>query len=1273
MNGRLKPEKESVISSDVFWSLIQFYYVVKPNLQNFESFFNFFSAAIPFLRPTSTHSSWLSSQLIAYAQQFLTPSFSLPSEVKLNALRGDTSFIIPSLGTQSHAPPIFEEEEQFFRVSSSSHRATNSSLQKTMQFQGFDINDFADLREAHDWFVDEEFIAWAAKNGVCSNTMFRRAYRQDIPWLLKVNTINPTFSKEQDYSGTFYEKNEFVIVAERRNAKGERIPVGMVHYYLMWYYPCVGKDRDAVRAVYVCTLQKVTPETHAKYIETYGASAEPLTGSVLLSLAFLHGQKCQMTMGCCDSTDNSVSFYTSQYGMKALPKGEGKHYTPMQISLVDFDAKNILLQHMSSSYRGTLLCTLASNSDSQSSNSNQMKGTLHLQISKSGKIEKSEIVDHYSSPSQSAIQQIDPHWLRSSSQSAMTDIGRSITTTPDSISLYIHNEVPHFVEPSTVAETFSSSPLSIRHAMFVKSEGENVVISDGNELERELEHCQEELFHVMKENEALLGKLTLSLAQSEQSSEESLTLKERCEKLHDEVMKYTREKHPDLVKTEEEDDDAICEVCGDGDSDYGNMILFCDGCNATVHQCCYDLTRLPQGDWFCNVCEDILVKQMGVRDVLHVTPKNTEASEAVEEDSSMYTVLDRLHELRAKVHCCICGFSKGAMMPTLNEGEYAHVACALWHPYCSVTNTHPKCACIGMEAEVEMGTEFNPASSAAPTANEAKPIEQPSNGQANGQTNEHANGQSSDQSNEQSSEQKSIDPSSQLQSTEPQPTEPQPTPQPPPIPSSYSSVYISPYTSLRSDPDRRRYLIDTSRLGSQRRALACQLCRHRGGVIPCCCAGCTRGVHAMCAIEYQLEMFWNNKIGRNAVPVEDVLVDKDFFMHCWQHSGGFQGRSLPRMHCEDWVSPIGGDELPRKKVNDDYEDPPQPVRKRGRPRRTAESNEDAKNQGLERMRKRRERRKQRAKQKLSSLRRKPNSTTEFTITRKPRSQSDRFQQAILLWLKDSHCGRLLLENDENVLLKIQALIDEKKLPIYGNWKGYSVANGTIQAFFRHYRRRSYYQPQQLLFNIREIYLSLLSYCYPSVDAEKQAIAKLVMKDALELTDLTSQLLDPDRFRITKESPEKVYCVCRTLEWENTEFLVQCDGCGMWFHSDCLGYAECKYLGFLTMYGGRFVDVNDEAAQFYCPNCCVGDTMNKMTILTEEEVIARGGQLNPGYVDPDAVPANQDEAQSVQSSVQSSVQTNLESSLQPSGEEKGGAMQEGANETDPFVEKRIKIE
>ena len=1223
MRSRLKPEKESIISSDVFWSLVQFYYVVKPNLQNFASFFNFFAASIPFLHPTLTQSSWLQPQIIAYVQQFLTPSFSISLTIQLNALKGDTSFIIPSLGTQSRPPQTFEEEEPFFRVSSSSHRATNSSLQKTMQFQGFDINDFADLREAHDWFVDEDFIAWAAKNGVCSNTMFRRAYRQDIPWLLKVNTINPTFSKEQDYAGTFYEKNEFVIVAERRNAKGERIPVGMVHYYLMWYYPCVGKDRDAVRAVYVCTLQKVTPETHAKYIETYGAFAEPLTGSVLLSLAFLHGQKCQMTMGCCDSTDNSVSFYTSQYGMKALPKGEGKHYTPMQISLVDFDAKNILLQHIGSSYRGTLLCTLCSESESKSGSSNPppIQGTLHLQISKSGEVEKSEILDQYTSTTQTAIQQIDPHWLVQSSQSVMSDIGRSLFASDDAIMMYIHNDIPHFVERPVKSETVSSSPFSICHALFAKSEGDQVTISDGNELEREMERCQEELYNVMKENEVLLGKLTLSLAESEKSSEESLTLKERSEKLHDEVVKITREKHPDLIKAEEEDDDAICEVCGDGDSDYGNMILFCDGCNATVHQCCYDLTRLPKGDWFCNVCEDILVKQMGITDVLHVTPKNTEASESAEEDSSVYTVLDRLHDLRAKVHCCICGFSKGAMMPTLNEGEYAHVACALWHPYCSVTNTHPKCACTLPTPEIS---------------------------QRRGKSAVMQTNPSIQQSSQQSLSSSSVVPSSSLSA----PSLPITT-----TTSSSFSMYVSPYASLRSDPDRRRYLIDTSHLGSQRRTLACQLCRHRGGVIPCCCAGCTRGVHAMCAIEYQLEMFWNNKIGRNAVPVEEVLVDKDFFMHCWQHSGGFQGRSLPRKHPEDWVSPIGGDELPRRKVNDDYEDTPQPIRKRSRARRTAESNEDAKNQGLERMRKRRERRKQRVKQKLSSLRRKPNNAAEFVITRKPRSQSDRFQQQILLWLKDSRCSRYLLENSENVLLKIQAQIDEKKLPIYGNWKGYSVANGTIQSFFRHYRRRSYYQPQQLLMNIREIYLTLLSYCYPSRDAERQAIAKLVMEDALALTDLTSQLLDPDRYRITKESPEKVYCLCRTLEWENTEFLVQCDRCGMWFHSDCLGYAECKYLGYLTMYGGKFVDVNDEAAQFYCPTCCTGDTMSRMTILTEEEVIAKGGQLNPAYVDPDTATVNQEETQSVQQSV----------------EEKGGAMQESEESAAPFVEKRSKIE
>ena len=195
-------------------------------------------------------------------------------------------------------------------------------------------------------FIDEVFVHWAQVLGVCSHTRFRQAFRSDIPWLLRLNTINPTFSCESDYSGTFVEKNEFVILAERCSPCGEQIPVGMVHYYLMWYYPCTGKQREAVRAVYVCTLQRVSESTHPGYMEQYGVEAEPYTGAMLLSLAFLHGKKCGMTMGCCDSTSNSITFYTNQFDMKALPRPEGRHYTPMQLSITDFSAQNTMLRHI---------------------------------------------------------------------------------------------------------------------------------------------------------------------------------------------------------------------------------------------------------------------------------------------------------------------------------------------------------------------------------------------------------------------------------------------------------------------------------------------------------------------------------------------------------------------------------------------------------------------------------------------------------------------------------------------------------------------------------------------------------------------------------------------------------------------------------------------------------------------------------------------------------------------------------------------------------------
>jgi hypothetical protein len=47
---------------------------------------------------------------------------------------------------------------------------------------------------------------------------------------------------------------------------------------------------------------------------------------------------------------------------------------------------------------------------------------------------------------------------------------------------------------------------------------------------------------------------------------------------------------------------ALCAVCGDGESKENDAIVFCDRCNVAVHQNCYGIGELPQGDWLCWPC-----------------------------------------------------------------------------------------------------------------------------------------------------------------------------------------------------------------------------------------------------------------------------------------------------------------------------------------------------------------------------------------------------------------------------------------------------------------------------------------------------------------------------------------------------------------------------------------------------------------------------------------------------------------------------------------------
>ncbi|KAI8065202.1 hypothetical protein BC940DRAFT_84850 [Gongronella butleri] len=92
-------------------------------------------------------------------------------------------------------------------------------------------------------------------------------------------------------------------------------------------------------------------------------------------------------------------------------------------------------------------------------------------------------------------------------------------------------------------------------------------------------------------------------------------------------------------------EEDCCSICGSGRANTKNPIVFCDGtgCDLPVHKRCYALREVPDGDWYCQPCQDGLDNP----------------------------------SLKTTVVCC--PNSGGALFRTDKKGEYAHIVCAMWH------------------------------------------------------------------------------------------------------------------------------------------------------------------------------------------------------------------------------------------------------------------------------------------------------------------------------------------------------------------------------------------------------------------------------------------------------------------------------------------------------------------------------------------------------------------------------------------------------------------
>lgn len=137
-----------------------------------------------------------------------------------------------------------------------------------------------------------------------------------------------------------------------------------------------------------------------------------------------------------------------------------------------------------------------------------------------------------------------------------------------------------------------------------------------------------------------------------------------------------------VISSPENGEEELCHVCYGGDSEDWNRILFCDTCEVAVHQECYGVQKIPDGQWLCSWCS---YRYRSKR-----KSSGRDGNDSISHKQSNSRVADNARP------CILCPRSGGALKPVCRVGserenngclQFAHLFCCQWVPETYIENT----------------------------------------------------------------------------------------------------------------------------------------------------------------------------------------------------------------------------------------------------------------------------------------------------------------------------------------------------------------------------------------------------------------------------------------------------------------------------------------------------------------------------------------------------------------------------------------------------------